>query len=190
MTIYLILIIILYSSSWPYLLSLNIWTSERITIMMKKFLVLLFVLFFKREGKFCLYVKLERVGTCIRFTLLYIHGALWIPVSRYTDLDWEWFHVEHLFLSLSLSNMRLLPYISVALCECQLPAELDGEWFSVENSLPLRLGIIGSFWNQITGPKDSQASYMTCKDIFIHPRRLGQDDTQGNNMTILMEYHK
>lgn len=76
-----------------------------------------------------------------------------------------------------------------ALCECQFPAELDGEWFSVENSLPLRLGISGSFWNQITGPKDSQASYMTCKDIFIHPRRLGQDDTQGNNMTILMEYH-
>lgn len=92
---------------------------------------------------------------------------------------------------LSLSQIRRFSsYFSVALCDCQFPAELNGEWFSVENSIPLRLGISGSFWNEISGPKDSQASYMTCKDIFIHPPRPGQDGTQGNNMTVLMEYHK
>lgn len=93
--------------------------------------------------------------------------------------------------SLSHSQIRRFsPYFSVALCDCQFPAELNGEWFSVENSIPLRLGISGSFWNEISGPKDSQASYMTCKDIFIHPPRPEQDGTQGNNMTVLMEYHK
>lgn len=188
MTIHLILSIILHtcSSPWSYLLNIDIWTSERITIKMKTLLVLLFVLCFQREGKFCLFVKLEPVSNS--FTFLYIHGALWIPVSRCTLLDGKWVPVQH---SLSLSQIRRFsPYFSVALCDCQFPAELNGEWFSVENSIPLRLGISGNFWNEISGPKDSQASYMTCKDIFIHPPRPGQDGTQGNNMTVLMEYHK